>query len=343
VPEEQAWGGPLWAAADLITPMALRVAATLRVADAIAAGVTDGPELAERLDVAADPLVRVLDHLVGKGFLRRDEHGAYALTDNGEWLRDDHPHGIRAWIDLDGPIGRADTSAVELLYTVRTGQPAFPQRFGRDYWQDLAADPDRSASFDTLMGRQHVAEAPALAAAYDWAALGEVVDVGGGDGSLLIALLRAHPTLRGTVLDLPAPAANAAQRLAAAGLGDRSQAITGNFFDPIPPGAGGYILSRVLNDWDDDAAREILANCAQAAAPNGKVLVIDDTEDPDATSTEMDLRMLIYVRGRDRTVNQLISVARQAGLTPGTVIPAPMRAIVEFAVSPPTRGPGGGS
>ena len=180
--EEQAWGGPLWSAADLITPMAVRVAATLRVADAITAGVTSGPELAARLAVAADPLVRVLDHLVTAGLLRRDEDGAYALPDAGQWLRDDHPQGIRAWIDLEGAVGHADMSVVELLHTVRTGEPAFPRRYGRGFWEDLAEHPDRAASFDALMGRQLDAEAPSVAAAYDWSALGEVVDVEAATG-----------------------------------------------------------------------------------------------------------------------------------------------------------------
>nr|WP_255649617.1 hypothetical protein [Nocardia australiensis] len=118
--QEQAWGGPLWPAADLITPMAIRVAATLRVADAIVAGVSSGPELAIHLAVEVDPFVRVLDHLVTAGFLRRDEGGAYTLTDAGQWLRDDHPEGVRASIDLEGAIGHADMSVVELLHTVRT-------------------------------------------------------------------------------------------------------------------------------------------------------------------------------------------------------------------------------
>jgi hypothetical protein len=162
----------------------LRVAdaITLRVADAITASVTSGTELAARLAVAADPLVRVLDHLVTAGFLRRDEDGAYALTDAGQWLRDNHPQGIRAWIDLEGAVGHADMSVVELLHTVRTGEPAVPRRFGRGFWEDLAEHPDGAASFDALMGRQLTAEALSFAATYDWSALGEVVDVEAATG-----------------------------------------------------------------------------------------------------------------------------------------------------------------
>lgn len=333
---EREWGGPLWPAADLVSPMAVRVAATLRVADWITAGVTSGPELAARLAVAADPLERVLDHLVTAGFLRRDEDGAYALTDAGQWLRDDHPQGVRASIDLEGAIGHADMCMVELLHTVRTGEPAFPRHFGRGFWEDLAEHPGRAASYNALMGRQLAAEAPSVAAAYDWAALGEVVDVGGGDGSLLIALLRAHPTLRGTVLDLAAPAATAAQALAAAGLADRGCAQAGSFFEPLPAGAGGYILSRVIHDWGDDNACRILRNCAHAARPNGKVLVVEDTEDVESANTEMDLRMLAYVHGRERSLDSLTDLAREAGLALATVTPAgPLRSIIELLPDAP--------
>ena len=328
--QEQAWGGPLWSAADLITPMAVRVAATLRVADAITAGVTSGPELAARLAVAADPLVRVLDHLVTAGFLRRGQDGTYALTDAGQWLREDHPQGIRAWIDLEGAVGHADMSVVDLLHTVRTGEPAFPRHFGRGFWDDLAGHPGRAASFDALMGRQQAAGAASVAVAYDWSALDEVVDVGGGDGSLLIALLRAHPALRGTVLDLASSAAAAARALAAAGLADRGRAQAGSFFEPLPAGAGGYILSRVLPDWDDDDARRILRNCARAAWPNGKVLLVEDTGQRGSVSTEMDLRMLAYFLGRERSLGSLAGLARLAGLAPGTVTPARHRSIIEF-------------
>jgi SAM-dependent methyltransferase len=328
---EQAWGGPLWPAADLITPMALRVAATLRVADAIAVGVTSGPSLADHLAVDADALMRVLDHLVTAEFLARDGAGGYSLTDAGQWLRDDHPQGVRASVDLDGAIGHADLCMVELLHTVRTGEPAFPRYFGHDFWTDLDQHPDRAASYNALMGGQFAAEAPAVATAYDWSTLGEVVDVGGGNGTLLIALLQAHSTLRGTVLDLAGPSAAAGQALAAAGLGSRGSVRVGSFFEPLPGGAGGYLLSRVIHDWDDNDALRILQNCAQAARPGSKVFVIEDTEDVEVTNTDMDLRMLAYVHGRERSLEALTGLALRAGLVVGAVISAgPRRSIIEF-------------
>ena len=149
--EDSGWGGTLWQAADLITPMAIRVAATLRLADHIAGGTTTIEGLAAATGTDADALGRVMDHLVKAGLLTRVE-GGYGLTDLGAQLREDDPGGVRAWIDLEGAVGYADLCLVELLHTVRTGEAAYPRRYGRPYWDDLAADPRRAATFDALMG-----------------------------------------------------------------------------------------------------------------------------------------------------------------------------------------------
>lgn len=333
--EKTGWGGDLWKAADLVTPMAIRVAATLRLADHITAGLRTPGALAAVVDADQDALGRVMDHLVTAGVLVREGDGAYGLTALGEQLWDDHPGGVRPWLDLEGAIGRADLCFVQLLHTVRTGEPAFPRQFGRPYWEDLTADDARSASFDALMGSRLVEEAPAVAAAYPWGALGHVVDVGGGDGSLLIALLRAHDELRGTVIDLAGPAARAQRAIASAGLDHRASAQAGSFFDALPAGAGGYLLSGVLHDWDDEDALRILRRCADAAGATGKVLAVDHVADADGAPphTEGDLRMLCYVRGRERTLGRLGELAGAAGLRVGSVTPAASRSIIEFLPS----------
>ncbi len=321
----RAWGGELWAAADLVTPMALRVPATLCLADHIVAGRRTLDALVAATGTDADALQRVLAHLVGAGVLT-DEDDGYGLGPLGEQLRSDAADGVRAWIDLDGAVGRADLSLVELLHTVRTGEPGFPRQFGRSFWEDLSAEPARGASFDALMGDQQSPQA--VAAAYDWGALGSVVDVGGGNATQLIAILRAHPRLRGTVLDLPGPVAAARQAIADADLGGRADTLAQSFFDALPAGAGGYVLSRVLNDWDDEPARRILARCAEAAA-TGTVLVVDHSDDVGA-STEMDLRMLTYCRGRERSREQLCELAASAGLRVASITPAGMRSVIEL-------------
>jgi hypothetical protein len=326
------WGGALWAAADLVTPMAIRVAATLRLADHIGAGTRTSEALAAAVDADPDALGRLLAHLVNAGVLAPAGAGGYGLTAMGEQLRDDDPAGVRPWLDLEGAIGRADLCFTELLHTVRTGEPAFPRRFGRAFWDDLSADPERGTSFDGLMGHRLVHDLPTLAQAYPWGTLGSVVDVGGGNASLLIALLHAHRDLRGTVVDLAGPVTRAEQAIAAAGLGERARARVGSFFDPLPTGAGGYVLSGILHDWDDADAVRILRRCADAAAETGKVLVVDHVpEGRDAApDTEGDLRMLCFCGGRERTLDHLSELAASAGLRISSLAPAGSRSIVEL-------------
>jgi predicted transcriptional regulator len=320
--------------ADLVTPMAVRVAATLRVADHITRGLVTAPELAKAANANADALDRVLRHLANAGLLNRDQSGLYSLTVRGEALRDDHPAGMRAVLDIEGAIGRADLSFVQLLHSVRTGEPAFPAHFGRLFWDDLSADPTRSASYDAQMGSDVAADAPEIVSAYDWGSLGHVIDVGGGNGALLIAMLREHPTMRGTIFDLPDTAEAARKKLTAEGLTDRSDVVGGSFFDPLPPGAGGYVLSAILHDWDDNAARAILRRCLEAAG-NAPVFVVEKIgADGDALRTEMDLRMLAYFGGRERGVAELHVLAAGAGVRVAAVHPAGALAVVELRSSP---------
>lgn len=304
----------LWAMADLATPMAVRVAATLRIADHIASGADTAAELAQRSGADADTLDRLLRHLTTLGLLARSETGEYALTDLGDQLRDDHPYGMRARLDVDGGVGRAELSFVRLLHSVRTGEAAFPAQFGRAFWDDLSSDPARSSAYDAEMGVDVTAWAPAIISAYDWGALEHVVDVGGGNGSLLFALLRAFPALRGTVFDLPRAAPSARVALDAAGLGHRTDVVAGSFFDPLPSGADGYLLTAIVHDWCDEDARTILRRCAEAAGRGGRVFVIEKIGTDGVTpNTEMDLRLLAYMGGRERNLDELAALIESGG------------------------------
>jgi len=329
--DEDDRGAGLWAVADLATPMAVRVAATLRIADQIAQGRRTAPELAGAVNADAGALDRVLRHLVTAAVLRRDASGGYALTAQGEALRDDHPAGIRQMLDLESAVGRADLSFVQLLHSVRTGEAAFPIQFGRSFWDDLAANPARTASYDAQMGTDAAAWARAVVPAYDWGSLGRVVDVGGGNGTLLAAILSEHPALLGTLFDQPATAETARQALAAAGLAGRAGVVAGSFFEPLPPGAGGYLLSAILHDWDDEAARAILRRCREAAGMAGAVFVVEKTgAGGESVRTGMDLRMLAYFGGRERGVAELTALAAAAGLSVAAVHAAGDLSIVEL-------------
>jgi hypothetical protein len=318
--------------ASLGSPMAVRVAASLRIADHIAAGLETAEELAREVGADADALDRLLRYLAVRKVLNRDESGRFTLAPLGEPLREDHPAGLRGWLDVNG-VGRAELSFVELLHCMRTGEAAFPVRYGRPFWEDLTTDPGRSASFDALLGADVAARAPGVVSAYDWGSLGHVVDVGGGNGSLLISLLNAYPSLRGTLVDLPGTAEKARGALQAAGLADRSEVAPGSFFDSLPPGAGGYVLSLIIHDWDDDAARAILRRCAEAAGSSGSVFVVESMRGDGTPHTGMDLRMLAVYGARERGVAELTALAGDSGLATVAVHEAGPSAIVELAAA----------
>jgi hypothetical protein len=320
----------LRAMASLATPMAIRVAATLHIADHAAAAPRTAEELAEKTDAHAPSLERMLRHLVTVGVLI-DEQGRYSVTALGDVLRDEHPSRLRRHLDIEASVGRADLSFVHLLHTVRTGQPAFPVQYGRTFWEDLSANEALAASFDALMGADVAAEAPDILSAYDWGSLGSVVDVGGGNGTLLIAMLSKYPTLHGTVVELPGAAHAAQQAVAGAGLAERAEAISSSLFDPLPAGAGGYVLSAVLHNWDDPSAQLILQRCAEAAGTAGAVFVIErmgsDAESPDPAR---DLQQLVYFGGRDRGLAELTALAADAGLMVADVLPAGVNTVLKL-------------
>ena len=321
-------GVSILAMADLATPMSIRVAATLGLAErAGSEGATAG-DLAAETGTSPPALRRLLDHLVTIGVFDLDPtSNRFRPTSLGLQLTEDWPKML---LDINRAGGRADLAFVDLLGTITTGAPAYPQRYGREFWSDLDANPELRSSFDAQMNRRFQVQAPQIAERFDWSRFSEILDVGGGDGSVLAAILHAHPDLRGRVLDLSPTATAAADRFAAAGLDDRASAVSGSFFDPLPVGADAYLLSDILHDWDDDHARKILAGCHRAAAPDGTVVVIEPVRGQGA-DTAIDLFMLMCFGGRERTVDELAATAAECGLElRGSSPVADGRTAVEF-------------
>jgi hypothetical protein len=331
--DETGAASELWAMAQLGTPMAVRVAATLRIADHVADTPRTAADLAGTVDADPDALDRLLRYLSKRHLFSRDGDGRYALTARGEPLRSDHPSGLHAWLDNDA-VGRAELSYVQLEHSIRTGEAAFPAQFGHTLWEDLAANPERAESFNTSLGGYVEERAANVVAGYDWGSLGSVVDVGGGNGSQVIALLAEYPRLRGTVVDQPEATEAAREALTAAGLAHRGDAVAGSFFDPLPAGAGGYLLSLVTHNWPDDAVRAILKRCVEAAGPGGRVCVVENVgTDGESPPTGMDLRMLAYCGGKERPVSHLAAIAGDVGLALTGVHPAGALSIVEFTAA----------
>ncbi|MEV6876185.1 methyltransferase [Amycolatopsis sp. NPDC051128] len=321
----------LLAMAGLATPMAIRVAATLSLAEHADGEGATAERLAAATGAAAPALECLLDHLVAIGVFTLDaESGRYRPTDLGAQLREDAPEGIKAVLDIHRAGGRAELAFADLLGTITTGAPAYEHRYGRGFWADLDAEPDLRRSFDAQMNWRFRVQAPQIAERFAWSRFPRILDVGGGDGTVLEAILRAHPGVRGEVLDLPPSAAAAAARFAAAGFGDRAGTVPGSFFDPLPAGADCYVLSDILHDWDDDHARRILAGCREAAAPDGTVVVIEPLRGQGA-DTAIDLFMLMCFGGRERTVGELAGLATGCGLVLRDTTPvAQGRTALEF-------------
>ncbi|MCA1194653.1 MULTISPECIES: methyltransferase [unclassified Saccharopolyspora] len=307
----------VWAMADLVTPFAVRTAATLRLADIVQDGELPLDEIAKRSGAEADPLGRVLRYLVRRGLFTEPEPEVFGPNEASRALQADAPGGSREWLDLDGAVGRADLAFVELVEQVRGHHAAYPAAFGRSFREDLAHDPQLSDSFDDLMETKSDELAPAIAAAVPWERFGRVTDVGGGKGVLLAELLERHPDLLGTLVDLAGPAGTAEGYLESRGVRDRAEVVVGDFFDPLPPGADAYVLCDVLGDWEDADAVRLLGRCAEAAGADGRegsVLIIELLPDQDGEFTEMDLRLMVYVGGRMRDLDRTERIVGAAGL-----------------------------
>jgi 2,7-dihydroxy-5-methyl-1-naphthoate 7-O-methyltransferase len=301
----------VWALSDLSTPWCVHVAATLRIADHIAAGKTEIGELAAAAGADRDSLHRMLRHLVSKGLFEEGAAGHFVLNDAARGLLED---GVRLGLDLDGFGSRMAHAWGTLLSAVRTGKPAYHEAFGRGFWEDLEAHPEIAAQFDALMGPAgHGAPDPEiLADAADWESIKTVVDVGGGTGALLAEILRRHPGVRGTLVDLPRTVARAGEVFKAAGVADRVTTVGQSFFDPLPGGADLYIFKSVLSDWPDREALAILKRCAEAARPSGRVAIFTGAGPGEEAPPE--LLMMVLVGGRGRSFAELGEIAGQAGL-----------------------------
>jgi 2,7-dihydroxy-5-methyl-1-naphthoate 7-O-methyltransferase len=298
----------LEALSDLCTPWCIRVVATLRIADHIADGVDRIERLAAATGSDAEALHDVLGHLVGKGVFEEPEPGRFALNMAGRGLL-----GSAQFLGLDGIGGRMAHAWSSLPTYVRTGRPGYAEVFGLPFWEDLAAHPDVAASFDDLMGPAgHGTPDAAIPINGGWDAIRTVVDVGGGTGAFLAEILRAHPHLRGTLIDHPGTVARSGESFEAAGVADRATITGQSFFDPLPAGADLYLLKKVLNDWPDRETSEILRRCAEAARPDGRVVVLGGVVlegTPRGLAVEM-----ILVGGKTSTLPEFDRLARTAGL-----------------------------
>ncbi|NLU74353.1 methyltransferase [Streptomyces sp. HNM0575] len=303
---------------DLVTPMAVRVAAHLHLVDHIQNGAHDVESLAKLTDSHQDTLRRLIRHLVAIDVLEESAPDHYVPTALGELLAHGHPLTQVGWLDPDHMIGRADLSLVHLFDAVRGGGSVYGQRYGREFWDDVSDDAVLGATFYDLMANGQKTIFSEVVKQRDWSGVRRILDVGGADGDLIAAVLAKEPGISATLLELPGPAARARARFEEAGLTGKADVVDGSFFDPLPGTADLIAVSFVLHNWPDEDAVRILRNCSDALEPGGSVLLIECADQspskPDRGFTSGDLRMLAYFGGRERTYEEWQELAVAAGM-----------------------------
>jgi 2,7-dihydroxy-5-methyl-1-naphthoate 7-O-methyltransferase len=310
----------LWALTDLATPWCVHVAATLRIADRIDGGIYQIHELARAAGCDAGILHAVMGRLVRHGLFEEPSQGQFTLNAAARQLLDPT---LQQSLDLDGLGGRFAHAWGTLLQLTRTGEPAYAEVFGKPFWEDLNAHPKISAHFDDLIGPAgHGTPNPVFQITGGWEAVNTVIDVGGGTGAMLAEMLRLHPHLSGILVDQPGTAARSGEIFANAGVSERVTVVGQSFFDTLPAGADIYLLRGILNDWPDREALAILRRCAEAARPNGRVVVLKSVS-PDGTPKDLTIEMVL-LGGKHRNESEFRELARAADLEVTAAAPTPV-------------------
>ena len=279
----------------------VRAAADLRLADHLAAGARTAEDVAGL--ESSDPLAtyRLMRACAGLGLLADEGDGVFSVTPAGALLQSGVPGSLRDHALAFGAPGHWLPWG-QLPEAVRKGGTQAPAVLGTGLFDYLAGQPEEAAQFAASMEALTGAVATDAARVIDARGVSLAVDVGGGTGELVRALMRANGELHGLVLDFPDAAAAARQAAAAEGLAARFSAVAGDFFAAVPD-ADLYLLKAVLHDWDNDSCVRILRNCREAARPGGRVIVIENVIRDlarDRFATLLDMNMLAVTTGQER-------------------------------------------
>ena len=292
------------------------VAAKLGIADLLADGPRSIEDLAEETGTHPQALYRVLRALASVGVFAEEPGGArrFRLTAAADLLRSDVHGSQRALAILMGE--EYFRAWGDLLYSVRTGKPAFDVIFGQPLFEFLSRNPEQAANFDRAMVAAHGYETAAMLEACDFSQHVSLIDVGGGNGNTLCGILRHHAHLQGTLYDLPSVIERAGQTIEMAGMSDRIHLASGDFFESVPGGGDAYLLRHIVHDWDDEKAGRILRNIRQVIGEGARLFIVDSVI-PEGNepffSKLLDLTMLVAPGGQERTEAEFREVLRRAG------------------------------
>jgi hypothetical protein len=295
------------------TSQAITVAAELGVADALAGGPLTIDELAAKVGADADALHRLLRALIGRGVFRCGSDGRYELNWLGDTLRSDAPVSMACAARFYGSREQRERWTL-LEDAIRTGNSVVPALRGKGSFDYFAEQPELADLFNQTMTSISELTTGAVVAGYDFSAHRTIVDVGGGQGELLAAILAAAPNSRGVLYDLPRVVASAPRMLS--DVADRVRLAEGSFFDSIPAGGDAYILKNVIHDWPDEKALQVLRNVRSVAGAGTTVLLIElviPEHDRDFPGKWADLEMLLNLGSRERTAAEYRDLLSQAG------------------------------
>ncbi|MDY7227197.1 methyltransferase [Hyalangium rubrum] len=300
--------------------------ARLGVADKLAAGARASDELARELDANPDGLYRLLRGGVTAGLFEESAPRTFSLTPMGACLRSNVPGSMR-----DMSIALCDRSHWlpwgRLHEAARTGHSTSRAALGIDIWEHFAKHPEEATHFARAMGDLSGLVATELPRLHDFSSYARVADIGGSQGVLLASVLRANPSVRGILFDLPHVIDGARARLQAEGLADRVELVGGSFFEPGVPAAEAYLLKHILHDWDDASSTRILQQLHRAAPSGAKLFLLEMVMPGDRNPTPtalMDLNMLVLVDGRERTAQEFKALLDGASWEMERVTPSQM-------------------
>jgi SAM-dependent methyltransferase len=300
----------------------LYVAARLGLADLLASGPQSAEALAAAAGADASVLYRILRGLASNGIVSEHD-GMFSLTDEGRHLQSDTEHSLRGAVLSRGDLYYRAASG--LLGSAQNGGAAFRHVYGTELFDHLKASPDKLAAFQESMVARSQLEIAEVLQVYDFRRHHHVVDVGGGFGVTLAAILQAYPALHGTLFDRPEVVGAAPERLHAAGVTARCTVVAGDAFEAVPHGGDLHLLSRVIHDWNDEDAVRILRTCRSALKPDGGLVlleaVIAERASDQPAAILMDLHMLVLGLGRERTAAEFSGLLARAGFALRRVIP----------------------
>jgi ubiquinone/menaquinone biosynthesis C-methylase UbiE len=294
---------------------AIYLAASLGICDLLKNESRKLEDLAEVTRTHARSLYRVLRALASAGILTEDQQGRFALTPLGATLRTDVPGSLNAWVRVQ--LGEEHYRAwSDPLHSVQTGEIAFDHVFGMGIWKYRAENAEHAKLFDEAMANLTGIYNRTVLSSYSFSRFQRIIDVGGGDGGLLVAILNANPKVTGVLVDMPHVAEKARKRISTAGLMDRCEVVAGDAFNSVPESGDAYILSRVVHDWDDSRSIVLLKNCHRAMTANGRLLLIEGVIAPGnepSITKYFDLNMMILNGGCERTAEDYQALFQVAG------------------------------